>query len=180
MTTYQSRELFGGAIAALLPPTLVDASQLRQVPDTQEVFLYPDSDVSIIVEILERVEPSDFSEAAKFHFDSLAHDNSAQSSAVREIAIIPNDRGDQTPSPVVLYGTQLVQKFNRADVDDVRILLALYRVEHKGVDVVMTMNIPMRASDNGAVGEEGFTTAKADFDTAVRSLQIADFGLFEG
>lgn len=99
---------------------------------------------------------------------------------MREIAIIPNDRGDQTPSPVVLYGTQLVQKFNRADVDDVRILLALYRVEHKGVDVVMTMNIPMRASDNGAVGEEGFTTAKADFDTAVRSLQIVDFGLFEG
>lgn len=41
-------------------------SQLRQVPDTQEVFLYPDSDVSIIVEILERVEPSDFSEAARF------------------------------------------------------------------------------------------------------------------
>lgn len=41
-------------------------SQLRQVPDTQEVFLYPDSDVSIIAEILERVEPSDFSEAAKF------------------------------------------------------------------------------------------------------------------
>lgn len=97
---------------------------------------------------------------------------------MHEIAIIPNDRGDQTPSPVVLYGAQLVQKFNRADADDVRILMALYRVEHKGVDVVMTMNVPMRTSDHGAMSEQGFTAAKADFDTAARSLQIADFSLF--
>lgn len=97
---------------------------------------------------------------------------------MREVAIIPNDRGDQTPSPVVLYGTQVVQKFNRADADDVRILMALYRVEHKGVDVVMTMNIPMSASDGEEVGEQGFTAAKADFDTAARSLQIVDYGLF--
>lgn len=38
---------------------------LRQVPDTQEVFLYPGSSVSIIVEILERVEPSHFDDAIR-------------------------------------------------------------------------------------------------------------------
>jgi hypothetical protein len=44
-------------------------SDLRQVPDTQEVFLYPDSDVSIIFEILQVVTEgpaaTDLREAAK-------------------------------------------------------------------------------------------------------------------
>lgn len=41
-------------------------SDLRQIPDTQEVLLYPDSDVSIVLEILERVQPTDYTDAAKF------------------------------------------------------------------------------------------------------------------
>lgn len=33
---------------------------LRQVPDNQEVFLYPNSNVSVIIEVLQRVsEPMD-------------------------------------------------------------------------------------------------------------------------
>jgi hypothetical protein len=31
-------------------------SNLRQVPDTQEVFVFPDSDVSIVFEILQIVQ----------------------------------------------------------------------------------------------------------------------------
>ena len=37
----------------------------RQIPDTQEVFLYPESSVSIIVEILQRVAPNENSDAAQ-------------------------------------------------------------------------------------------------------------------
>lgn len=40
-------------------------SDLRQVPDTQEVFLYPDSGVSIIVEILQSVEPTEAADIAR-------------------------------------------------------------------------------------------------------------------
>ena len=40
-------------------------SDIRQIPDTQEVLLYPDSDVSIIVEVLQRVAVMSFSDAAK-------------------------------------------------------------------------------------------------------------------
>jgi hypothetical protein len=40
-------------------------SDIRQVPDTQEVFMYPDSDLSIIVEILESVEPADGLDAVR-------------------------------------------------------------------------------------------------------------------
>lgn len=93
------------------------------------------------------------------------------------MAIIPNDRGDHTPSPVVLYGSQLIRKFNREVEDDVRILLALYRIEDKAVDLVLTMNVPMR-NEGGTSSERDFHASKEVFDTAVRSLRILDFGLF--
>ena len=38
---------------------------MRQVPDTQEVFVSSNSDVSFVLEILERVEPSDPKDAAE-------------------------------------------------------------------------------------------------------------------
>ncbi|KAI0049663.1 Mog1p/PsbP-like protein [Auriscalpium vulgare] len=177
MSNYAQRDLFGGAIVALLPSKLIDASDIRQVPDTQEVLLFPDSDISIILEILQRVDHPDHADAARFHFESLAHDNDALSSTVHQVNIVPNDRGDNTPSPVVLYGTQIVPKFNRATGDDVRILLALYRVEDKGIDLVLTMNVPMQNA-SGTSTEQAFNAAKENFDTAARSLRIEYFGLF--
>lgn len=50
----------------LREPSLEPGRQIRQVPDNQEVFLYPDSSISIIVEVLERVAENDDEEAAKF------------------------------------------------------------------------------------------------------------------
>ena len=38
----------------------------RQIPDNQEVFLYPNSSISMIVEVLQRVAEDDDVEAAKF------------------------------------------------------------------------------------------------------------------
>lgn len=57
------RRKVGDLIHASLPPpsrALTPAggehSDLRQVPDTQEVFMAPDSDLSLIVEVLELVK----------------------------------------------------------------------------------------------------------------------------
>lgn len=81
-----TRQLFGGAITAQTPPDLLDAScvsfakqcgvlswfvnssDVRQVPDTQEVFMYPRSNVSIILEILQRVEASHYNDAIRYCF----------------------------------------------------------------------------------------------------------------
>ncbi|KAF5386555.1 hypothetical protein D9615_001827 [Tricholomella constricta] len=178
MTSLIKRDLFGGAITVNTPPNLVDASDLRQVPDTQEVFLYPDSGISIIVEILEKVDASNFDAAIRFHFNSLAHDNSAVSAVVETVTVIPNDRGDSTPSAIVLSGLQGVPKFNRPTPDEVHILMALYRLEHKNVDLVVTFNVPTASSDGGAVSAEGLDIARSHFDALIRSLHIVDFGLF--
>ncbi|KAF8921522.1 hypothetical protein CPB85DRAFT_1271185 [Mucidula mucida] len=173
-----TRELFAGAITAVAPVNLIDASEIRQVPDTQEVFLYPDSSASIIVEILERVDPVDYQAAAKFHFDSLAHDNSAARSEITSVDLIPNDRGDRTPSVIVLSGTQRVQKFNRSSLDEVLILMAIYRVTEKNTDIVVTFNIPTESEDGGALDAQGVQIIRSHFDKFSQSLQIINFDLF--
>ncbi|KAF9065279.1 hypothetical protein BDP27DRAFT_1450284 [Rhodocollybia butyracea] len=173
-----SLNLFGGAITTIAPSNLIDASAIRQVPDTQEVLLYPDSSISIIVEILQRVEPNDNHDAVKFHFDSLAHDNDAVSSQVLSTDVIPNDRGDATPSIITLSGSQRVPKFNRTVPDEVRIMMALYRVQDKGIDLVVTFNIPVVSQDGGAVQEEQLDRPLQDFDVFARSLCIQDYSLF--
>lgn len=114
----------------------------------------------------------------RFHFESIAHDNDAESHNVEGTTLIPNDRGDETPSPTVLTGTQRVKKFNSRTPDDIRIYLALYRVESKNVDLVMSMNVPFRTLEGQAVSDKDLLDTKQVFDAAVRSLRIIDFGLF--
>jgi len=173
-----TRELFGGAITATLPTKLIDASDLRQVPDTQEVFLYPDSGVSIIVEVLQSVEVTNLLEVARFHFDSLAHDNDAEKSVVEQVDIVTNGTGHHTPAPVILSGVQSVRKFNKTTPDEVRVLLAVYRLVDHNIDLVMTMNIPTRAEDGDSVSDAEQAASKDVFAIAAQSLRIVDFGLF--
>lgn len=112
----------------------------------------------------------------RFHFDSLANDNSAASSSVEEVTRITKDKRDDTPSPIVLHGNQLVRKFNSSVLDRVRILLAVFRIESKNVDLVLSMNIPPGTVEGEA--NDGYQQAQRDFDTAVKSLRILDYGLF--
>jgi len=82
--------LFGGTITAYMPEGLLDVScvsisgpkcttehppsDLRQVPDTQEVYLDPQSNVSLILEVLVRVEPNDLNDAAMWAATSIGAD----------------------------------------------------------------------------------------------------------
>jgi len=169
-------------------------SVLRQVPDNQEVFMDQNSDTSIVIEILQSVEPVDSNGIARqvipyyltppfphfmphrFHFDSLAHDNSAISSSLTEVWSIPNHRGDKTPSAIALRGVQHVSKFNRTTPDEVHILMAIFRVDGKDVDLVVTFNVPVPSHGNSA--REGLAAARTHFETFVKSLRIIDFDLF--
>lgn len=56
--------------------------------------------------------------------------------------------------------------------------MALYRVESKNVDVVVTFNVPIKSEDGGAVGEQGWDAAQADFDAFAKSLRIVNYDLF--
>jgi len=106
----------------------------------------------------------------------LAHDNSASNSSVESVTTMQHDGGDKTPTPVVLRGNQLVHKFNSTTPDKVQVLLAVFRVARKNVDLVLSMNIP-RAAEGEAVEAE-YQGAQSDFEVAVKSLRILDFDLF--
>ena len=72
----------------------------------------------------------------------------------------------------------MVPKFNTTVADEVQIFLSLYRISSKKVDLVLSMNVPTKAADGGAVSEGELAAAKRDFETAAQSLKIVDFGLF--
>ncbi|BGP14069.1 hypothetical protein JCM10213_002364 [Rhodosporidiobolus nylandii] len=187
--TLEHRPLYGGAISTTLPANFIDASDLRQVPDTQEVFLSPDSDLSFIVEVLELVKDDGAADsldaAVRFHFSSLAHDNTALSFTVSAVSL-PSSTPSPAPGqptllgPTVLSGTQLVSKFNRpaSEADTVLIQLALWRIPERDADVTLCVNSPVRMGETGE--ERSADEATRVFEEAVKAFKVEDFGLFAG
>ncbi|KAK8853445.1 hypothetical protein IAR55_004151 [Kwoniella newhampshirensis] len=205
----RARPLFGGAISLELPDSYLDASDLRQIPDNQEVFLSSTSDTAVVLEVLGMVEDgsasTDLWEAIKFHFSSIAHDNaSLQSTILNPSPSLPSPipsgpspiSSPTTPTPLTLYGTQIIHKFSHnpsglprpgheADQPDkVWIGVALWRIwledsaseRKKKADVVLSVNVNL-SSEEGR-GEEERQIVQSWFERAVGSLRILDWGLF--
>lgn len=65
--------LYGGAVTTVLPAGIVDVSDMRQVPDNQEVFIIEDGDkdLSIIFDLLEQVDTQDINTALRMHIDDM-------------------------------------------------------------------------------------------------------------
>jgi hypothetical protein len=57
-------------------------SELRQVPDTQEAFVDAHSDMSLILELLEREDGLSNEGSARFFFQDLAEHNEARNAVV--------------------------------------------------------------------------------------------------
>lgn len=115
----------------------------------------------------------------RFHFDSLAHDNEAASTEVLEV-VLPEDTTvapKKTPSPVFLDGVQRISKFNRTDLDVVKIFMALYRLPEQNVDMVFTANVPTVTS-SGSIDDLTVLGIKEAFMTCAKSLRIMDWDLF--
>ncbi|CAO1639017.1 unnamed protein product [Sympodiomycopsis kandeliae] len=171
------RELFGGAITCDLPSGLIDASDLRQIPDNQEVLLSPDSNITHIIEILECVSDQKTNEdIARFHFDSLAHDNDASQSNI--LSIQEGASQGDTPSPIILKGKQSIHKFNNdTQSDQVLIHVAIWRLSpRKQIDIVMSWNEPL--VEEGQQVSQGDEKVEQAFQKAVKSFNIKDWSLF--
>lgn len=113
--------LYGGALVGSLPPNWIDASDLRPVPDNQEVCCRPlvrrhpcaftalpsaqvwmeraGAERTLIVELMERPNVTD-AECAALHFEELASGNDALRSAVvssHQLAGKPSRLGSDPP-----------------------------------------------------------------------------------
>jgi hypothetical protein len=185
---------------------LLPTSDLRQIPDNQEVFLSPDSETSLVIEILSMVDEGqagiDLNEAIKcvipaprplilplsvpsftrmiiaetpfrYHFNSIAHDNSSLSTQVLTSPTQPLPSTQQTtstpqaPIPVILKGTQTIHKFSynptgasrpghEDDIpDEVWIGVALWRCwwGKKKADLVASVNVNLTSGGGDGQAE---------------------------
>ena len=69
---WEMKQLFGGAISSLIPKSFEDVSLIRQVPDHQEVFVDKNTEMSLIVELMQASESIPDDQAAAHYFDDLS------------------------------------------------------------------------------------------------------------
>ncbi|XP_062400243.1 ran guanine nucleotide release factor-like [Sardina pilchardus] len=186
-----ARPLFGGALSATIPPSAQDISELREIPDNQEVFAHRETDQSIIVELLDYQSHVENEDAAKYHFEDVAGSNKASEPGtceVRSVQAIPKAELSlqQCASAWLLTGGQLVSKFNEEAKNTVNIHMCLFRLPQFSTDVLVTFNDPViinpLSSSKGAGGEAGPAAAEPwtvqNFQCLLKSLQLLDPGVF--
>ncbi|KAJ3332174.1 hypothetical protein HDU76_001055 [Blyttiomyces sp. JEL0837] len=156
VTTSEEKELYGGAIVAKLPRSFVDASQLREIPDNQEVFVDVTTDQSVIIELVQLVPEA--TNPAVYHFWELADDNGArQHSRILSVEeISPGTEAPQLPPEAhisVVIGQQQIAKFKESDPNArnlVNIYVAVVRLPQVGTDMIISYNHPVALGDTSS------------------------------
>ncbi|KAL8928553.1 MAG: hypothetical protein Q9208_001787 [Pyrenodesmia sp. 3 TL-2023] len=190
---FKHLELFGGAITVDLPDRYADVSNIREVPDHQEIYLDASGFSSIIIEVAERVsEPSADEEALKFHFHDVVDEHDTSSiyhTGAAKLANFPPDTpcytllATTTPPPATNGNANrpLTPTFTA-------IILTLIRLVPQSTDLVVTINIPhilgeQEPSDGAVNFEEGRYGSLVEEgirvrDEVWRTLEVKDWGLF--
>nr|ADO28291.1 ran guanine nucleotide release factor [Ictalurus furcatus] len=180
-----TRPLFGGAMSAVLPSNTKDISELREIPDNQEVFAHTHTDQSIIIELLEYQSHVEDSQAARYHFEDVAGSNKVMEAGqmeVMEVQCVPQEQLSlsQCSSAWILTGAQLISKFNEEAKNIVKIHLCLFRLPEYTTDILITFNDPFSISplsSSSSASADGAWTVQ-DFHTLVQSFQLLDPGVF--
>lgn len=168
-TKISKHELFGGAIECSLPSAFISASDIRQIPSNQEVFVHKDLvNTSLIIEILESIDLSvsikssdeqntkdDLDVKASFedetmnnmavaHFEEIAAANDAQSYDIDTKSLkfsINTNISKSEYQTARVKGTQQVFKFGKPNhLDTVRVWVGVIRVDQPDADVVVSLN----------------------------------------
>ncbi|CAD7689720.1 unnamed protein product [Nyctereutes procyonoides] len=175
--------LFGGAFSATLPPGALDVSDLRPVPDNQEVFCHRVTDQSLIVELLELQAHVQGEEAARYHFEDVGGMQEAralQVDSVQPLLLENLALRSYCQEAWVLSGKQQVAKENHQVAKDVMVHQALLRLLRYQTDVLVTFNEP--PPDNRlSLGPENLSLlpwSLGDFEQLVTSLTLHDPNIF--
>ncbi|KAM6163331.1 ran guanine nucleotide release factor isoform 2-T2 [Rhynchocyon petersi] len=171
--------LFGGAFSAVLPAGAVDVSDLRPVPDNQEVFCHRAIDQSLIVELLELQTHVRGEEAARYHFEDVGSVQGARAAQVEAVRPLPLENlalGGCCQEAWVLSGKQQIAKENQQEVI---VHQALLRLTQYQTDILLTFNQP--PPENSSLGPENLSSppwSLGDFEQLVTSLTLHDPNIF--
>ena len=159
--------LFGGAMSILsLEDDYLDASDVRPVPDHQEVFTQKDSPHrALVIELLEMLSGSHPNDARE-HFHEIAHRNNASTQHIK-IA----QQGIQICKRSQLPVVQLTGMQTLADGTQLHVTLCLVRIASHCTDLLVTVCRPVQ--QGVAASDNKFATEVCD------SLAVHDWGLFD-
>ncbi|KAM9208574.1 ran guanine nucleotide release factor [Dugong dugon] len=175
--------LFGGAFSAILPPGAIDVSDLRPVPDNQEVFCHCATDQSLIVELLELQAHVRGEEAARYHFEDVGGVQGARAAQVEAVRPLPLENlalGGCCQDAWVLSGKQQVVKENHQVAKEVTLHQALLRLTQYQTDLLLTFNQPL-PENRSSLGPENLSPppwSLGDFEQLVTSLTLHDPNIF--
>lgn len=174
-------------MSALFPNHVVDVSELREIPDNQEVFAHAHTDQSLIVELLEYQAEVEDEHAAAYHFQDIAGSNRAHEPGHCEVTnVVPLAMSDltfsQCSSAWMLSGTQRVSKFNEGAANVVTVHLGLYRLPQFSTDVLVSFNDPLSINPGSSSASSAQTHQEpwtlVDFQRLLRTLALHEPGLF--
>uniref|UniRef100_A0A1A8JW08 RAN guanine nucleotide release factor n=1 Tax=Nothobranchius kuhntae TaxID=321403 RepID=A0A1A8JW08_NOTKU len=181
----QARPLFGGALSAVIPPLATDISELREIPDNQEVFAHPHTDQSLIVELVEYQAQVTDQNAARYHFEDIAGCNKALEPGAFEVSGLvalpkPELALAECSCAWMLTGTQRVSKFNEEARNTLTIHLGVFRLPQFSTEVLITFNDPQSISpdSSSASAAETHMWTLQDFRSLLQTLTLHDPGLF--
>lgn len=179
--------LYGGALSAALPHSAADVSQLREIPDNQEVFAHAHTDQSLIVELVEYQSQVADQDAARYHFEDIAGSNKAlEPGAFQVTSVVSLPKSELSLSDCssawMLTGTQCVSKFNEEARNTVTLHLGLFRLPQFSTDVLITFNDPQSISPDSSSAASAGTHREPwtvqDFQRLLQTLTLHNPGLF--
>lgn len=182
-------------------------SNIRQVPDNQEVYLARNALGSIVVEITERVQPPDHpcttdEEALQYHYQDLIaagygrnkpEDEVEEETKIwRQLQTTVGNLGINVPA-YTLFATQKPksppvgdQTGGKPQPDFVAILFTMIRLVKQKSDILISINVPHTPGEydpseiDFEAGNEGPLLDAADdyMDQLLMSFKIEDWSLF--
>ncbi|KAL7587448.1 uncharacterized protein LOC111896144 [Lactuca sativa] len=196
MEQFPERPLFGGAVSTTFPLRFEDVSNIREVPDHQEVFVDPARDESLIFELLELKHDVEDNGSATWFLQDLAREQGAEGNIVTEQSAVfeaPELQFRNLPAVITTANAQMAiskARQGREAQNLVKVYLANLRLKGVGTDVVITAYEPVfinplseSASSVGAgltvpAAQSGRTAMVEVFKQAVSSFRINDWNLF--
>ncbi|KAF2870969.1 hypothetical protein BDV95DRAFT_494373 [Massariosphaeria phaeospora] len=182
--SFQTAGLFGGAITVDLPAGFGDASNIRQIPDHQEVWLDGNGYSSIVFEILERVDKPSDEEALQYHFADLVDDTGDSTNVLCQgKSGMPKIPSNPVLTLSFIQTPQSNPNPKRKEPEFVAIHLLLLRLPAQATDILATINVPHYAGEYVKPAEgQGGTSLMRDGETVkakiLESFDIKDWGLF--
>uniref|UniRef100_A0A7N0RJV8 Ran guanine nucleotide release factor n=1 Tax=Kalanchoe fedtschenkoi TaxID=63787 RepID=A0A7N0RJV8_KALFE len=190
------RPLFGGSVSCSFPLRFQDVSNIREVPDNQEVYVDPSRDESLIIELLELKREVADGNSAIWFFQDLAGEQDAEGSMVIQESGVFEVNGlsyrDVPATITTAIGQMAISKGRQGrDAQNVvKVYLANIRLKGVDTDVLVTAYEPLlisplseSASSVGAglavpAVQSGCMPMGEVWKNAVLSFKVNDWSLF--